>query len=59
MQITDIQDGANVNSRVLAMITNAITRYSPDLVVFTGDNVRDQCSRVLLEFRGPVFGTIA
>lgn len=40
MQITDIQDGANVNSRVLAMITNAITRYSPDLVVFTGDNVK-------------------
>ncbi len=39
MSLNDIQDGSNVNSRVIAMITNAIARYKPDLVVFIGDNV--------------------
>ncbi|HZK39164.1 MAG TPA: InlB B-repeat-containing protein [Clostridia bacterium] len=39
MSLNDIQDGRNVNKRVIAMITNAIARYKPDLVVFIGDNV--------------------
>ncbi len=38
MQITDIQDNASVDSRIVNVITKAIARYSPDLVVFTGDN---------------------
>ena len=39
MQIADIQDNQDVESRVVAVIRNAIGRYHPDLVVFTGDNV--------------------
>ena len=39
MQISDIQDNASVDGTVISMITKAIARYSPDLVVFTGDNV--------------------
>jgi len=39
MQITDIQDDSSVDDRVVAVITKAIARYHPDLVVFTGDNV--------------------
>ncbi|MEI6578590.1 MAG: InlB B-repeat-containing protein, partial [Eubacteriales bacterium] len=39
MQISDIQDNADVDATVISMITKAITRYSPDLVVLTGDNV--------------------
>ena len=39
MQISDIQDNADVDGTVLSMITKAIARYSPDLVILTGDNV--------------------
>ncbi len=39
MSLNDIQDNRNVDSRVVTMITNAIARYKPDLVVFIGDNV--------------------
>ena len=39
MQLTDIQDNADVDNTVISMITKAIARYSPDLVVLTGDNV--------------------
>lgn len=39
MQITDIQSGTDVPSRVTTAISNAIARYKPDLAVFTGDNV--------------------
>ncbi len=39
MSLNDIQDNSIVDRRVIAMITNAIARYSPDLVVFIGDNV--------------------
>ncbi len=39
MSLNDIQDDRYVDSRVIAMITSAITRYNPDLVVFVGDNV--------------------
>ena len=38
LQLADIQDDQNVDARVIAFITNAIARYNPDLVVFTGDN---------------------
>lgn len=38
IQLADIQDYNNVSSRVITMITNAMVRYQPDLVVFTGDN---------------------
>jgi len=40
MQITDIQSSsaANLNSRVVNLIKNAIDRHQPDLVIFTGDN---------------------
>jgi len=40
MQIADIQDNADVDNRVIALLTNAIARYSPDLCVFTGDNIK-------------------
>ncbi len=39
VQITDIQDDAEVDETTLAVITKAMDRYSPDLVVFTGDNI--------------------
>ena len=39
MQIADIQDNQDVESRIINVIRNAIGRYHPDLVVFTGDNV--------------------
>ena len=41
MQLTDIHapKDKDVNSRTIALITNMVTRYNPDLVVFTGDNV--------------------
>ena len=39
MQISDIQDNADVDATVISMITKAIARYSPSLVIFTGDNV--------------------
>lgn len=39
MQLTDIQDNASVDSRIISAITKAIARYSPDLVVLTGDNI--------------------
>ena len=38
MQLTDIQDDQNVDSRTISLITNMIARYNSDLVVFTGDN---------------------
>ncbi len=39
MQLTDIQDDAEVDETTLALITKAVDRYEPDLVVLTGDNV--------------------
>jgi uncharacterized repeat protein (TIGR02543 family) len=39
MQIADIQSGVGVPARVTAAISDAISRYEPDLAVFTGDNV--------------------
>lgn len=39
MQIADTQDTKNINQRVINVISNAISRYDPDLVVFTGDNI--------------------
>ncbi len=39
MQLTDIQDDEEVDETTLALITKAVDRYSPDLVVLTGDNI--------------------
>lgn len=39
MQLADIQDNQSVEPRAIALITNMIARYNPDLIVFTGDNV--------------------
>lgn len=39
MQIADTQDNENTYQRVINVIANAVGRYQPDLVVFTGDNV--------------------
>lgn len=39
MQLADIQDDSSVDARAINVITKAIARYKPDLVIFTGDNV--------------------
>ena len=39
MQIADTQDNENTYQRIINVITDAVARYQPDLVVFTGDNV--------------------
>ena len=44
VQLTDIQDDKEVHEDALALITKAMTRYSPDLVVFTGDNIAGKMS---------------
>ena len=45
MQLTDIQDNADVDPGTISLITRALARYTPDLVVFTGDNIRGFMSR--------------
>lgn len=45
MQLTDIQDNADVDPGTILLITRALARYTPDLVVFTGDNIRGFMSR--------------
>ncbi|MEI6578978.1 MAG: hypothetical protein WCN92_05875, partial [Eubacteriales bacterium] len=57
MQLTDIQAGAAVKSRIISLITNAIARYKPDLVVFTGDNVKGTMSTSA--FKSSVDGFLA
>lgn len=44
VQLTDIQDDKEVHEDALALITKAMSRYSPDLVVFTGDNIAGKMS---------------
>ncbi len=39
MQIADTQDNKNTYQRIIDVITDALERYDPDLIVFTGDNV--------------------
>lgn len=39
LQLADIQDNQSVEPRAIALITNMIARYNPDLIVLTGDNV--------------------
>jgi hypothetical protein len=39
MQVTDIQDDDRPAPRMLAMLSNAIRRHRPDLIVLTGDNI--------------------
>jgi len=45
MQLTDIQTSSSLSSRITSVITKAITRYSPDLVVLTGDNIMGYMSK--------------
>lgn len=40
LQLADIQENSDVEPEIIDLITTAIARYSPDLVVFTGDNIR-------------------
>ncbi|MBO5360640.1 MAG: FIVAR domain-containing protein [Clostridia bacterium] len=40
IQIADIQDDTEVHETTLALISKAMNKYNPDLVVFTGDNVQ-------------------
>ncbi len=58
MQVADIQDDQSVESRVIQVLTKAIQRYSPDLVVFTGDNVIETISSNA-NFRSSVNGFLA
>ena len=44
VQITDIQDDKEVHEDALALITKAMNRYEPDLVVLTGDNIAGKMS---------------
>ena len=39
IQITDIQEDTEVHETTLALISKAMSKYEPDMVVFTGDNV--------------------
>ena len=39
IQITDIQEDTEVHETTLALIAKAMSKYNPDMVVFTGDNV--------------------
>ncbi|MFT8593440.1 MAG: metallophosphoesterase family protein [Bifidobacterium sp.] len=40
LQLADVQDGPNVSSDAIALISQAIERADPDLVVLTGDQIR-------------------
>ena len=40
LQMADIQDGPEVNADTVRLIREAIRRADPDLVVFTGDQIR-------------------
>lgn len=44
IQLTDIQDDKEVHEDALALITKAMNRYEPDLVVLTGDNIAGKMS---------------
>ncbi len=39
IQITDIQENTEVHETTLALISKAMNKYDPDMVVMTGDNV--------------------
>jgi len=45
MQLTDIQTSTSLSSRITTVITKAIARYKPDLVVLTGDNIMGLMSK--------------
>ena len=40
LQMADVQDGPDVNADTIRMIEAAIREADPDLVVFTGDQIR-------------------
>ncbi|OQA70421.1 MAG: hypothetical protein BWY37_00243 [Firmicutes bacterium ADurb.Bin262] len=45
LQLADIQENDTVEPEIIDLITRAIARYSPDLVVLTGDNIRGFISK--------------
>ncbi len=45
MQVTDIQDDESVATGTIELLNRALARYSPDLVVLTGDNVSGNTSK--------------
>ncbi len=62
MQLTDIQENSEVEPEIIDLITKAIARYSPDLVVFTGDNIRgfiksDSFKSAVNQFLDPLLAT--
>ena len=40
LQMADIQDGPNVREDTIRLIETAIKKTHPDLIVFTGDQIR-------------------
>lgn len=40
MQLADIQENKDVDPGTIDLITKAIARYSPDLIILTGDNIK-------------------
>ena len=40
LQMADIQDGPNVREDTIRLIEAAIKKTHPDLIVFTGDQIR-------------------
>lgn len=62
LQLADIQENKDVEPGTIQLITTAIARYSPDLVVLTGDNVKGLISSKSFEsavdqFLAPLLAT--
>jgi len=62
LQLADIQENKSVESGTIDLITRALARYKPDLVVFTGDNVKGLISSSSFEsavdqFLAPLIAT--
>lgn len=51
LQMTDIQDGPDVNDDTIALIRAAIAKADPDLAVFTGDQIRGYDPAYMYTFR--------
>ena len=49
MQIADFQDTDTTNADSLAFLDKALQKYKPDLVVFSGDQIRDGISGATVE----------
>ena len=62
LQLADIQENKDVDPGTIDLITRAIARYSPDLVVLTGDNVKGLISSTSVhaaidQFLAPLIST--